>query len=60
VLGAALLHATWNALVKASEDKGLDTVAVAAGSGLIALLVAPFLPAPASASWPWLAGWSST
>lgn len=56
VLAAALLHATWNALVKASEDKGLDTVAVVAGSGLIALLVAPFLPAPAPASWPWLAG----
>ena len=56
VLGAALLHATWNALVKASEDKGLDTVAVAAGSGLIALAIAPWLPAPAAASWPWLAG----
>jgi drug/metabolite transporter (DMT)-like permease len=56
VLGAALLHATWNALVKASADKNLDTVAVAAGSGLIALFVAPFLPAPAPASWPWLAG----
>jgi drug/metabolite transporter (DMT)-like permease len=56
VLGAALLHATWNALVKASEDKGLDSVAVAAGSGLIALAVAPFLPAPAPASWPWMAG----
>jgi len=56
VLGAALLHATWNALVKASEDKRLDTVAVAAGSGLIALVVAPFLPLPAQASWPWLAG----
>lgn len=56
VLAAALLHATWNALVKASEDKSLDTVAVAAGSGLIAAVVAPFLPAPAAASWPWLAG----
>jgi drug/metabolite transporter (DMT)-like permease len=56
VLGAALLHATWNASVKSSEDKGLDTVAIAAGSGLIALVVAPFLPVPASASWPWLAG----
>jgi drug/metabolite transporter (DMT)-like permease len=56
VLGAALLHATWNALVKASEDKTLDSVAVAAGSGLIALVAAPFLPAPAPASWPWIAG----
>lgn len=56
VLAAALLHATWNASVKGSEDKGLDTVAVAAGSGLVALAAIPFLPLPASASWPWLAG----
>ena len=56
VLGAALLHAVWNALVKASEDKRLDTIAVATGSGLIALAIAPFLSAPAPESWPWLAG----
>src|ERR1700694_859652 len=56
VLGAALLHAVWNALVKASEDKRLDTIAVATGSGLIALALAPFLSAPAPESWPWLAG----
>ncbi len=56
VLGAALLHAGWNALVKASEDKQLDTFAVAASSGLLALALAPFLPLPAPASWPWLAG----
>lgn len=56
VLGAALLHAAWNALVKGSEDKQLDTYAVAAGSGLLALILLPFLPLPASAAWPWLAG----
>jgi drug/metabolite transporter (DMT)-like permease len=56
VLGAALLHAVWNALVKASRDKRLDTIAVAAGAGLIALALAPFLPAPAPESWPWLTG----
>jgi drug/metabolite transporter (DMT)-like permease len=56
VLGAALLHAAWNALVKASEDKQLDTYAVAAASGLLALLLLPFFPLPASASWPWLGG----
>jgi drug/metabolite transporter (DMT)-like permease len=56
VLGAALLHAAWNALVKGSEDKQLDTYAVAAGSGLLALLALPFLPLPAAAAWPWLAG----
>jgi drug/metabolite transporter (DMT)-like permease len=54
VLAAALLHATWNASVKGSEDKGLDTVAIAAGSGLVALAAVSFLPV--SASWPWLAG----
>jgi multidrug transporter EmrE-like cation transporter len=56
VLGAALLHAAWNALVKASADTRLDTIAVSAGAGLIALAIAPWLPAPARASWPWLAG----
>ena len=56
VLGAALLHAAWNTLIKASADKELDTYAVAAACGLIAALLLPFLPAPARASWPWLAG----
>jgi drug/metabolite transporter (DMT)-like permease len=55
VLGAALLHALWNALVKGSADKQLDAYAVAAGSGLLALLALPFLPLPAAAAWPWLA-----
>ncbi|HEY1290834.1 MAG TPA: DMT family transporter [Burkholderiales bacterium] len=56
VLAGALLHATWNTLVKASADKELDTYAVAAGSGVLALLSLPFLPLPDPASWPWLAG----
>ena len=55
VLGAALLHAGWNALVKASPDKQLDTVAVSASAGLVAFALAPWLPAPAPAAWPWLA-----
>jgi drug/metabolite transporter (DMT)-like permease len=56
VLGAALLHATWNVLVKAGADKELETINIAVGSGLVAFVVALFLPAPASASWPWVAG----
>jgi drug/metabolite transporter (DMT)-like permease len=56
VLGAALLHAGWNALVKGSKDQQLDTFAVAAGSGLLAAALVPFMPVPAPASWPWLAG----
>jgi drug/metabolite transporter (DMT)-like permease len=56
VLGAALLHAAWNVLVKSGADKELETVNIAIGSGLIAFISAPFLPAPAPASWPWVAG----
>ena len=55
VLGAALLHASWNVLVKAGADKELETVNIAIGSGLVALAAALFLPAPARASWPWVA-----
>jgi len=56
VLAGALLHAAWNALIKSSADKELDTIAVAVGSGVLGLLVAPWLPFPAAQAWPWLAG----
>ncbi len=55
VLGGALLHATWNAMIKSSADKQLDTALVCVGAVVV---TAPFLPAvaaPAPASWPWLA-----
>src|SRR5205809_6485262 len=55
VLGAALLHASWNVLVKSGADKELETVNIAIGAGLVALVIALFLPAPAPASWPWVA-----
>ena len=55
VLGAAVLHAGWNALLKGSRDKDLDTVAISVGAGLLGLAVALCLPLPAAASWPWLA-----
>ena len=56
VLGAALLHASWNVLLKSGEDKEHESIGVGIGSGLVALALAPFLPAPASESWPWLVG----
>jgi drug/metabolite transporter (DMT)-like permease len=59
VLGGALLHAAWNTLVKSSQDKELDTYAVAAGCGLIALIALPFVAAPAPAAWPWIAASSA-
>jgi drug/metabolite transporter (DMT)-like permease len=55
VLGAALLHAAWNAMLKSGADKQLDAVGLAAGSGAVALAGIPFLPAPAPVSWPWIA-----
>jgi drug/metabolite transporter (DMT)-like permease len=55
VLGAAFLHACWNALLKSSSDKHLDAVAISVGAGIVGVAVAVWLPAPARASWPWLA-----
>jgi drug/metabolite transporter (DMT)-like permease len=51
VLLGAMLHATWNALVKSGADKLLDTALVVAGSAVIALVVLPAMPMPAPASW---------
>ncbi len=55
ILGAALLHAGWNAMFKSSPDKALENVALAVSRGAIALACVPWLPLPAPASWPWLA-----
>lgn len=54
VLLAALLHAAWNAMLGAGEDRALDTVLVATGGSLAAAAVLPFLPLPARASWPYV------
>lgn len=54
VLGAALMHASWNAIVKSSESKLLEIASIAIGASLMCLVALPFLPLPAPASWPWL------
>ena len=54
VLLAALLHASWNALVKGSDDKHLSMAAVVIGHAPFALLALPFAAAPDAASLPWL------
>jgi drug/metabolite transporter (DMT)-like permease len=54
VLFAALLHAAWNALIKSGSDKLLNSLLLCVCGGLLALLVLPFLPMPAAASWPYL------
>lgn len=55
VLLAALLHASWNAIVKSSQDKFLDIVFVTASAAALSALVVPFLPLPDSASWGYIA-----
>lgn len=54
VLFAALLHAAWNALVKAGGDTFPDTVRVACGAALVSAATLPFLALPAAQSWPCL------
>lgn len=53
VLGAGLLHAGWNALLKSAPggDPLLDTATVVAGSGAWALVAIPVVGVPDSASW---------
>ncbi|HEY1151289.1 MAG TPA: EamA family transporter, partial [Pseudoduganella sp.] len=54
VLLAALLHAAWNALVKAGSQPFLTSVLVASGAAVISAFALPLLPSPAYASWPYL------
>ena len=54
VLGAALLHASWNAIIKSSRDVVLDTALVAAGASLLSLPLIVAVPMPASAGNAWL------
>lgn len=54
VLVAALLHATWNTLIKFSGERllviaSMDTVALA-----FAVLAVPFVDVPPAEIWPWL------
>jgi drug/metabolite transporter (DMT)-like permease len=55
VLGAALLHASWNALLKRRGEPLLAAVLVVAGSACVAIVLLPFLAAPARASWGFIA-----
>jgi drug/metabolite transporter (DMT)-like permease len=52
VLSAALLHASWNAIVKAGADKLLSTIMVATAAAALSAILLPFLRMPALASWP--------
>jgi drug/metabolite transporter (DMT)-like permease len=57
VLGAGMLHAGWNALLKSAGggDPLLDTATVVAGSTACSLLALPFVPLPYTGAWPFIA-----
>lgn len=54
ILSAAVLHATWNVIVKGGENKLFETAINALGGGLATMFFLPFLPLPDPAAWPFL------
>lgn len=56
VLFAALLHASWNAIVKFGDDKFQGMVLLSIAHGLIGLVMIAVFPAPDPESWWLLAG----
>jgi drug/metabolite transporter (DMT)-like permease len=55
LLGAAALHAGWNAVVKSAPDHRTEVFLVAITAALTAGLALPFVPLPAPVAWPYLA-----
>jgi drug/metabolite transporter (DMT)-like permease len=56
VLVAALMHASWNALVKSSQDPLVELATLNLAAGAAGLLLAPVVGFPGSESVPYLAG----
>jgi len=54
VLGAALLHASWNALIKSGADKQTGMFILSVGHAACGLALVPFFDWPAAEVWPWL------
>jgi phosphonate utilization associated putative membrane protein len=54
VLGGALLHASWNVLVKSSDDKALDTALIHLLGSLVAVPLVLWVGLPPAAAWPFL------
>jgi len=54
VLGAAILHATWNAMLRSGADRFWSMVVMSVVSASVALPLAWLLDSPMSASWPYI------
>ena len=55
VIGSAIAHAVWNALVKSAGDRALTMVAIRTAGLVLGLMALPFVDWPAPESWKWLA-----
>jgi len=55
ILAAALMHACWNAIVKAVADRVVSLALVNLTHSLLALMFLPFVGLPDPESWPYLA-----
>lgn len=55
VLCGALLHAAWNALIKSSSNKSLDTALIHLLGSVVAIPLVAVVGWPAPAAWPYIA-----
>lgn len=56
VLFAALLHASWNAIIKTGADKVQGMLVLTLSHAAVGGVLAMFVPLPPVAAWGWLAG----
>ncbi len=56
VLTAALIHATWNAVIKTGADRYQGMLLLTLTQGVMALAMVFWFPLPAREAWPWLLG----
>jgi drug/metabolite transporter (DMT)-like permease len=54
VLLAALLHASWNAVLRGGRDRFWSVAVMSIAIGVPAIVSLPFIPIPARASWPFV------
>jgi drug/metabolite transporter (DMT)-like permease len=56
VLVAALLHASWNAMLKGGDDRFWSMMVMAVVAALTSAVLLPFFPLPLARSWPCILG----
>ena len=60
VLLAAVLHASWNAMLKSGSDRHWTMTVMQMTTLGVSAAFLPFMPLPAAESWPWLIGGALT